>query len=392
MLVVCKEVFEVRGHIRKRGNSWSVVVYLGYDEQGKKRYKWHGGFKTKRDAERFLATLVEQVHDGTYVEPSKKTVGAYLREWLDDKRTKVRPGTLRSYVWLVEHHIIPRIGQLELAKLRPSHIQKLYTDLQTGDEHISKRSVLHAHRILHQALDRAVKWGLITRNVTDAVEPPRPARQEMRVWTDEQLDAFLQAARKSRYYVAFVLLSSTGMRVGEVLALRWEDVDLQAGLVRVVRSYSYTGKGYRIEEPKTESGRRSIALPPAVVDLLRKHKTEQAARRLMVGSAWEDNDLVICTAFGKPILQHNLRTSFHRIIERTGLPRIRLHDLRHTHATILLQRGVHPKVVQERLGHSDITLTLNTYSHVVPGLQEAAARSIDDLFSPSSKRISTHED
>lgn len=382
----------MRGHVRKRGNKWAVVVYLGYDEQGKKRYKWYGGFDTKREAERFLSSTVEQIHDGSYVEPTKQTVESFLREWLADKQTKVRPGTFRSYAWLVEHHIMPRIGRLELAKLRPSHLQKLYTDMQSGDEPVSKRSVLHAHRILHQALERAVKWGYLPRNVADAVEPPRPPRQEMRVWTAEELASFLQAARRSRYYVAFVLLSSTGMRVGEVLALRWEDVDLQAGLARVVRTYSYTGKGYRIEEPKTESGRRSIALPPAVVDLLRRHKTEQAAHRLMVGSAWEDNDLVVCTAFGKPILQHNLRMAFHRIIERSGLPRIRLHDLRHTHATLLLQRGVHPKVVQERIGHSDITLTLNTYSHVVPGLQEAAALSIDDLFSPSSKQVSIHED
>ncbi|MCL6633429.1 MAG: site-specific integrase [Alicyclobacillus herbarius] len=369
-----------------------VVYYLGYDDSGRKRYTTKRGFKTKREAEQYLSEVTKALHEGTHVEPSRQTLESYLRSWLADKQTQIRPGTWRSYSWLVERHVIPRIGHLQLGKLRPSHLQKLYTEMQSGDEPLSKQSVLNAHRILHQALDRAVKWGHVPRNVADAVDPPKPQRQEMRVWNEDELNTFLDTARSSRYHTAFVLLSSTGMRVGELLALRWDSVDLDAGILRVVRAYSYTGKGYRLEEPKTDAGRRSITLPPSVTELLRRHRTVQAQERLRAGSLWENHDLVICTTLGRPVLQHNLRMLFQRLIRTAGLPRIRLHDLRHTHATILLKRGVHPKVVQERLGHSDISVTLNTYSHVVPGLQAAAAKAIDSIFATPPKNISGHED
>lgn len=386
----------MRGHIRKyegkRGTSWMVVYYLGYDETGRKRYTTKRGFRTKKEAEQYLAEVTKALNEGTHVEPSRQTVESYLRSWLSDKQTQVRPGTWRSYRWLVEYHIIPHIGHVQLGKLRPSHLQRLYTEMQAGNEPLSKQSVLNAHRILHQALDRAVKWGHIPRNVADAVEPPKPQRQEMRVWSEEELNRFLEAARNSRYHIAFVLLAATGMRVGELLALRWDAVDLDAGIVRVLRSYSYTGKGYKLEEPKTESGRRPIDLPASVVEELRRHRARQAEDRLKAGPLWDDHGLVICTALGRPVLQHNLRTLFMRLVRIAGVPRIRLHDLRHTHATILLKRGVHPKVVQERLGHSDITVTLNTYSHVVPGLQAAAAKAIDSIFATQPKNVSGHED
>lgn len=386
----------MRGHVRKRGSKWAAVVYLGYDEHGKKRYKWHGGFSTKKEAEVALTKILQDLHSGAYVNPSQETLGSYLESWLDGKRSQVRAGTFRSYAWLMHKHIIPHIGNIPLSKLQPRHLQALYTALQDGEDAISNRSILHAHRILNQALEQALKWSMVQRNVAKLVDPPKPRRMEMKVWSEDELDRFLEAARHSRYHIAFVLLAATGMRVGELLALRWDAVDLDAGIVRVLRSYSYTGKGYKLEEPKTESGRRPIDLPASVVDELRCHRARQAEERLKAGPLWEDHGLVICTSLGRPVLQHNLRTLFIRLVRITGVPRIRLHDLRHTHATILLKRGVHPKVVQERLGHSDITVTLNTYSHVVPGLQAAAAKAIDPLFDHGRKKasntISSNED
>jgi integrase len=380
--------------VRKRGTKWAAVVYLGYDEHGKKRYKWHGGFNTKKEAEVALTKILQDLHSGVYVSPSQETFGSYLRSWLEGKRSQVRAGTFRSYEWLVDKHIIPHVGTVPIAKLQPRHLQALYTALQETD--LSNRSILHAHRLISQALEQALKWGMVQRNVAKLVDPPKPRRVEMQVWSEDELDRFLEAARSSRYHIAFVLLAATGMRVGELLALTWDAVDLDAGIAQVLRSYSYTGKGYKLEEPKTESGRRPIDLPASVVEALRQHRARQAEERLKAGPLWEDHGLVICTALGRPVLQHNLRTLFLRLARNAGLPRIRLHDLRHTHATILLKRGVHPKVVQERLGHSDITVTLNTYSHVVPGLQAAAAKAIDPLFDPGrkqgSKTISGHED
>jgi integrase len=384
----------MQGHVRKRGNKWCAVVFLGIGDDGKRKYKWFSGYNTKKEAQVALTKILQDMNTGIYVNPSQETLGSYLQSWLEGKRSQVRAGTFRSYEWLVNKHIVPHIGKVVLSKLQPRHLQKLYTELQEGDDAISNRSILHAHRILHQALDQAMKWGMVQRNVAKLVDPPKPRRMEMQVWDEDQLEAFLEFSRRSRYHIAFALLASTGMRVGEALALTWDNVDFDAKKIRVTRALSYTGKGYKFEEPKTDSGRRSIDLPPSMVAALKKHKATQAEERLRAGTAWQENGLVICTSIGTPVLQHNLRMLFARMVKNAGLPPIRLHDLRHTHATILLKKGVHPKIVQERLGHSDITVTLNTYSHVIPGLQEAAALAIDSIFTQKEpqKIISGDED
>lgn len=369
----------MRGHIARKGKKWYPVWYCGKDLDGKKKYKWERGFDTKKEAQRFLAEKLVQLNNGI-PEPSRDSLGTYLLQWLEDKRPQIRPGTFRSYEWLLKKHIVPMIGHMALADIKPQHIQELYTKLQSPEIQLSNQSVLNAHRILVQALNRAVKWDLIHKNPASAVHPPRPSRVEMAVWSEQELKRFLEHTRNSRYHIAYVLLSSTGMRLGELLALRWSDVNLECGEIHITRSLSYTGKGYKIQEPKTRSGRRTITIPKSVVRELIKHRVKQHQERLKAGELWQDNDLVVATALGRPVLQHNIRMQFQKYIEQLGLKRIRIHDLRHTHATILLKRGIHPKVVQERLGHSDISLTLNTYSHVLPSLQEAAAAKIDDLY------------
>ena len=387
----------MRGHVakkykRKKGEEinkkkvrYYPVLELDRDPDGKRRQKWLQGFSTKVEAEKYLTKILADNPDVDFVETKKQTVCEYFTKWLELKQSQIRPGTYRQYAWLVNKHIIPSLGHFELTKLRAEHIEDFYTELQ-ANENISDRSILHAHRIIHQALDRALQREQISRNVALAVIPPRPESVEMKVWSEEQLTTFLNAAKTSRYAFAFLMLASTGMRPGELLALRWQDVDQERGKVSINRAFSYTGKGYKVEAPKTAAGRRTIDLPPSVSEQLKRHRETQSEVRKKAASIWHDEDLVICTGVGTPVLQHNLRMLFLRISERAKLTRIRMYDLRHTHATIMLSHNVHPKIVQERLGHADISVTLNTYSHVIPGLQEAAARSIDSVFSRESDK------
>lgn len=369
----------MRGGVAKKSNRYYPYVYAGRGEEGKKKYTYFGGYSTKKEAQRVLAEKVVQMNNGI-PEPSKDTLKSYLLQWLEDKRTQIRPGTLRSYAWIVNKHIIPNIGHLPLADIKPQHIQALYRKLQSPPINLSSQSVLNAHRILVQALNLAVNWDLLQKNAAKVVRPPRPDSEEMRVWNKEELTEFLRSTEQSRYHIAYVILSATGMRLGEALGLKWSDIDFQRSKIKVQRALAYTGKGYEIQRPKTKSGVRNIDVPPNVLKQLLVHKEKQAVEQSKAQELWEANDWVVASVLGRPIQQHNIRMQFHKSVQRAGLPRIRMHDLRHTHATLLLEKGVHPKSVQERLGHSDVSLTLNTYSHVSPSLQEAAAMLINDLF------------
>ncbi|GMA51830.1 site-specific integrase [Alicyclobacillus contaminans] len=372
----------MRGHIRKRGSTWSVVVDVGYDENGKRIRKWFGGHKTKKDAEAFLAQKIAEIESGSYVSTPKQKFGEYMREWMQDKRSTLREDTFRSYSWLVNGHIIPKLGNVELAKLTPKHIQDCYRKMQQGDKALSNRSVQFAHAIIRQALDRAVKWGWLARNVADAVDPPRVERREYKIWTAEQALQFLESAKSedSRYWIGFFLAIMTGMRQGEILALRWKDVDFTNQVAIVNGTLKWIDGQPLIKEPKTEKSRRAVALSTETVNALRKHKAKQTKERLKMGAEYQDHDLVIARPNGYYMHPKTFDDAWYRALKKSGLPRIRFHDLRHTHASLMLLQGVHPKIVSERLGHSTITITMDTYSHLVPGLQREVAQQFDDVL------------
>lgn len=379
----------MRGHIRPQGErSWAVVVDLGRDPlTGKRRRKWHTVRGTKRDADRALTKILAEVDANTYAEPSKLTLGEYLQRWLRDyAQPKTAVKTRERYTEIIDLHLVPALGHVRLSKLQPIHLQQYYAEaLQAGRKDgrpggLSAQTVLHHHRLLHKALETAVRWQLIGRNVADAVEPPRPERHEMKALTEDEITRLLGAARGHWLYVPILLAVTTGLREGEILGLRWQDVDHQAGTLAVRQVLQRTDNGLIFKEPKTQKSRRSVTLPAFVVEFLRRHREEQAALKDQLETEYQEYGLVCPRADGRPRCPTTVIPSLTAILSRAGLPRVRFHDLRHTHASLLLSQGVHPKVVSERLGHSTISITLDTYSHVLPGMQEEVARRLDSLF------------
>jgi len=382
----------MRGSLRRRGeDSWQFRVFLGVDpETGKKLYKSHALGGTKKQVEKKCTEILGTLDTGSYVEPAKETVGTYLARWLRDyvEPTVTRTSTRRSYHMIVERHLIPSLGHLLLQRLTPPLVQQYYAAQLTGgrvdadgkrtDKPLSRTTVAHHHAVLHAALESAVKWGLVGRNVADAVDPPRIARTEMTTWTPDEARRFLTTAESHRSYPLLLLALTTGLRAGETFGLRWQDVDLDAGTLAVQQTLEKAGPEPRFGTPKTKKSRRVVTLSPRVVAVLRQHKARQNADRLTLGPGWYDFGLVFTVFDGKPLRPGNFRRDvLDPFIHKAGVPRIRLHDLRHSCATLLLGANVHPKIVSERLGHSNIGITMDLYSHATMTMQREAANVIE---------------
>lgn len=380
----------MRGHVIKRGKKWSFVVDApreeAVDDDGRavrlRRQKWYSGYATKKAAEIAMTEILGSINKQAYVAPDKVTVAAYLAEWLQAQaREDIRPSTLASYRQLMETYVIPRIGMHQLQSLSSAHIDALYTALLAGGRKqraggLSPRTVHYVHVVLRKALAHAARMQRVARNVADDVKaPPSRVAAVPRTWSGAELRAFLEHVEGDRLHAAWVLAASTGMRRGEVLGLRWSDVDLEAGRVSITQTVIAVGYKVSFSTPKTDNGRRSVALDPAVVNALRAHRVRQAEERL-AAATYADLDLVFARPDGSPLHPDNFSQSFDNHVRAVGLPRIRLHDLRHTHATLALQAGVHPLVVSKRLGHGSVTVTLDVYSHAIPEMQEEAAARV----------------
>ncbi len=364
-----------------------VVFDVGRDETGKRIQRWRSGFATKRAATTALNELLGTLADGTYAARTKQTLARFLADWLDAVRPSVRPSTHASYTMQIERHIIPAIGHVRLQNITPAMLNKLYADLLTGGRRIGSgglhpRSVRYTHMILRRALQSAVRQGLLPRNPADSSDPPKPGRaKEMKTWSPEHLRAFLGHVQGERLYAAWVVLATTGLRRGELLGLPWRNVDLEAGRLAITQTLLSVGYKLSFSTPKTAKGQRSVALDGVTVAALRAHRTHVLEERMMLGLGTPDGDaLVFAHPDGTPIHPDSWSSQFDRHIKAYGLPRIRLHDLRHTAATIALVAGVHPKVVSERLGHATVAITLDTYSHSIPALEEQAAETVSRVL------------
>lgn len=370
----------------KHGTTYQTWVELPRDpETGRRRQKVISG-ATKKEVEALAVQMEAAINTGGFGEADadKVTLAQYIARWLPVNASSVRATTHRRYADLLRLHVLPYVGRKQLSKLSALDLQHLYAHRHT-DGHLSMTTVQQIHIIIHKALKQAVKWGLLVRNPADAVEPPRRTTAEMKVWTRAQAAAFLAVADEHEQAALWRLALLTGMRRGEILGLRWEDIDLRAGTLSVRRTcIRGTGNAYEFAQPKTAKGRRQISLTRSTVDALNRHRLRQVELRLRQGSAYQDEDLVFATPEGHPLHPNTLALHFSRLIEAAGVPRIRFHDLRHTSATLMLANGEHPKIVQERLGHADIGTTLNRYSHVTMDMQRDAADRLDKLMGGSS--------
>lgn len=362
------------GSIRKRADGrWEARIILA-DGSRQSFYA-----KTRQEAARELAQAVHDRNQGTIVSSDHRTVAQYLDVWLAQVQHEVEPSSLVRYERVVRTLLKPGLGEMQVARLTAQHVQTFYANMLKAGTSVS--NVRYAHVVLHVVLDTAVRIGLTSRNVADIVDVPRLRRREMTPFTEEQARAFLEACIGHPYEALFVLALATGMRRGELLALKWDDIDFDTASLQVQRTLQKSLRGYVFAKPKTTRSRRRIALSATVLAALKRHRAQQAETRLKLGDAWTDLDLVFPSAVGRMYEPSNfVRYQFKPIIKRTGLPNVRLHDLRHTAATLLLAKGVNPKVVSEMLGHSNVSITLNVYGHVLPHMQQEAADLMDRVL------------
>lgn len=377
-----------RGHgegsiYRRADGRWAAAVDLGWSG-GKRRRKFLYG-ATRREVAEKLAAATRAHQEGRLLPDERTTFASFIETWLAAVRPTLRPSTWQRYEQYARLHSVPMLGHRPLVKIGPADLQLLYADrLAVG---CSPTSVRHLHRFLHRVFDQAIRWGAALRNPVTLVDPPRVGRHEFRTLSPEQARALLSALSGDRLHALYVLALTTGMRQGELLALRWSDLDLPGRRLSIRGSlHRNLGGGWTIQETKTERSRRQVLLPPFAVKALERQRLRQNEERLRIGSLWEENDLVFPNHVGRPLSSQNLtQRHFYPLLQRLSLPKIRFHDLRHTAATLLLAEGVHPKIVSEMLGHTQVGITLDLYSHVTPAMHESASGALGRLLDQPSR-------
>jgi integrase len=386
---------EARYNMGKRGNGEGSIYFRTSDEkwvgsitlENRKRRVFYG--KTRKEVQEKLKVALREQQQGTLVTAPRQTLAQFLTDWLENsQRQSVRPRTYEWYEELVRLHIAPALGRYELQKLSAQHLQAFYA--KKAEEGLSATTINHFHNVLHKALhkalDTAVKWNLVARNVCDLVSPPRRKRYEVHPLTLEQVHKLLAVVEGHEMEALFGLALATGLRRGELMGLKWQDINLDAGVLQVRRILSRVpskmpGKGYVEAEPKTQKSRRSVVIAPFALEALKQHRERQREAEITAGPLWQDHDFVFCTSIGTHLNPtRDMLDQLKVLLKKAGLPDIRFHDLRHSAATLLLSVGVHPKVVQEILGHSQISITMDVYSHVLPSMLQDAINRLNNAI------------
>jgi integrase len=362
-----------RGSVRQRGRgSWLVTFRAGHGVRVSETVR---GTKTK--AEQRLTEMLRE-YDTTGLVPDREaTVSSFSVQWLEHVAHRIKPVTHKRYRELLEVHVVPVIGQVRMTDLRPAAVQAVMTKVLASR---SPRTAVNTYRVLSEMLGEAARWGMIATNPAAAIRPPRAPRPDLHVPDAATCTAILERSRGRQVEGPVVLALGTGMRLGEILAARWKDVDLERKVLRVTATLSYVGGEFTFPQPKTYRARRSVDLPAFVVTFLKSQRKAQAAQQMRVRDVWMDYGVVFSDEIGQPLAPWSVSADFRRLVRELELPRTRFHDLRHAHATQLLASGVHPKAVSERLGHSSVAFTMDTYSAVIPSLGRAAADAADQLF------------
>lgn len=370
---------------RKRGNGEGSIYHRSSDN------KWVGSIslengtrkvfygKSRTEVQEKMKVLLREQQQGLLITTPNETVEHFLTQWVEDRKPSVRVRTYERYECFIRLHVVPVIGKVKMQQLNPQHIKGLYA--RKLKEGLSSTTVNTLHMMLHKAFDDAVKWSIVARNVCDMVDTPQRAHYEMKPLSVEQAKHLLETAKGHPLEALFMLALTTGLRRGEILALKWSDIDFGKRTIQVQRIFTRApGNRYIEAEPKTKKSRRSVTLTVRVVDLLKQHRKRQLEAKLLAGSQWEEHNLVFCTSLGTPFNPSKLIERFNTLVKKAELPHMRFHDLRHSAATILLAMNVHPKIVQELLGHNQISMTMDLYSHVLPGLQEDVIDRLENIL------------
>ncbi len=365
------------GTIHRRKDGGWCAQYTVYTAEGRKRKTIYG--KTRAEVAAKLTKAMSDRDGGMMFEAGNLKLGEYLRRWLEDSvKDTVRTTTFDRYEQIAKNHIIPVLGDLKLKNVTSTHLRGLYKEKL---RFLSPRTVQYVHVTVHKALKQALNDGLILRNPTESVKPPQVRREEIRPLSPEQVKVLFKAAQGDRLEALYILAVHTGLRQGELLGLKWDDVNLESGTLQVRRTLVRTKDGPVLAAPKTKSSRRSVKLTGSATDALRSHLECQQREIEEAGSHWKENGLAFASEIGEPLDRHLVARRCRALLERSGVPKIRFHDLRHTCATLLLLKNVNPKIVSEMLGHATVSITLDTYSHLLPNMQDHAARALDDALS-----------
>ena len=372
------------GSIRKRADgSWEARIDIGRDASGRRRSKSVYG-KTKKEVSDKLTKLAAEKLDGVIVDSGRTTVGDLLNRWLEESsRINTAPNTHTRYESVTRIHLKPTLGKIRLSQLNPMHVSGLLSKLER--ENVGERTRGMAYAVLRRALNIGMKWGLLVRNVCSSVDPPKQHRAHVTTLTEKQVNELLAATSETRWGALFMLAITTGLRQGELFALKWEDIDLNRGLLSVRHSLEEVAGKLRLKEPKSKSGRRQVTLSTGAIESIWAH------RAILMSEGLAGCEMVFSDSEGKFLRKSNFeRRVWHKYRDGAEIPNtITFHDLRHTSATILLGAGCHPKIVQERLGHSSIQLTVDTYSHILPSMQADAATKFDHIkISPKPLKTS----
>lgn len=357
-------------------NKW--YYSFNYKENGKYKKKLKRGFKTKKEAEAAMMEAQNAMNKGVYVQPSKTSYKDFITSWLEDKKMNIQNSTFEQYTYFIEKFVIPHLGHMELAELSPRDIQSLYNELK-AENRLSEGNIRRLHTLIKSSLNKAVQWEMLLKNPANVVETPKVTKNEVKVWDETEVKKFLEAAKESRYYEAFLISLTTGMRKGEVLGLRFIDVDEKNSTFRIVQTLENTGKAFK-KGAKTQAGNRSVSVDKRTMRKVLALKEKYEAEKKASGKTYKDSGLVIRTSIGTFLSPRNLLRDFYKAIKKADVKRIKYHDLRHTHASMLLKQGVNPKIVSERLGHANIRITLDCYSHLLPNMQKDTAEAFGDSF------------
>ncbi|MBO0997210.1 site-specific integrase [Bacillus sp. SD075] len=356
--------------------TWYYVVNF-YDASGKRKQKRKRGFNTKKEATEALRKLEVQFNEGTYVESKNISFNQYIEDWLSIKKRSLSNSTISLYERSIKNHISPSLGNTLLSKMKPQHIQKFLIGMHEAG--LADASIKRIFNIVNVCLNDAVNFGDLPSNPAKKVEKPKVLPKEMKIWTVDQIQRFLKCSNYHRMYCIFHLAIMTGLRKGEILGLLWKNVDLEKQVLYVNQTLETDGKTFKTGA-KTKSGVRSVTISPSTKEVLLKHKEQQNAEREYFASEYGDLDLVICAENGAPYHPRNLTRTFNILTKKAELPHIRFHDLRHTHAALMIAQNEPMKLIAERLGHSKITTTMDTYGHLFPNMQRDASNRLDQTI------------